>query len=40
MYSLPKHQYFLKIELIRKENEDLFCIFAVFSKKNVIFVTD
>lgn len=40
MYSHVKHPYFPKIELIRKEHEKIFCIFAVFSKKSTIFVTD
>jgi hypothetical protein len=40
MYSHVKYPSFLKIELIRKENEKLFCIFAVFSKKKAIFVTN
>ena len=33
MYSHVKYPSFLKIELIRKENEKIFCIIAVFSKK-------
>lgn len=40
MYSHVKPHIFKKIELIRKEHEKIFCIFAVFSKKNTIFVTD
>ena len=40
MYSHVKPHIFQKIELIRKENEKIFCIIAVFSKKKAIFVSN
>lgn len=40
MYSHVKPHIFQKIELIRKEHEKIFCIFAVFSKKKAIFVSN